>query len=149
MTRKLRPTDTPLDLEVQEAILSMTLLAEDGSTAMLGTLVRDALRNLAVANAFLKSSPLIKITAENLMRAEKKRGRPTLRVSGGGDLILRVSWGDGEDIPEKEEAIRTLPTLDELRQQAKGIGLDISDLGRQKHNILKRIRDHESTIVSR
>lgn len=149
MTRKLRPTDTPLDLEVQEAILSMTLLAEDGSTAMLGTLVRDALRNLAVANAFLKSSPLIKITAENLMRAEKKRGRPTLRVSEGGDLILRVSWGDGEDIPEKEEAIRTLPTLDELRQQAKGIGLDISDLGRQKHNILKRIRDHESTIVSR
>jgi len=149
MTRKLRPTDIPLDLEVQEAILSMTLLTEDGSPTTLGTLVREALRNLSVANSFLKSSPLIKITAENLMRAEKKRGSPTLRVSETGDLNLRVSWGDGEDIPEKEEAIQKLPSLDELRQQAKDIGVDISDLGRQKHNILKRIRDHESTLGSR
>lgn len=148
MTRKLRPTDIPLDLEVQEAILSMTLLAEDGSPTTLGTLVREALRNLSVANSFLKSSPLIKITAENLMRAEKKRGSPTLRVSETGDLNLRVSWGDGEDIPEKE-VTQKLPSLDELRQQAKDIGVDISDLGRQKHNILKRIRDHESTIGSR
>lgn len=140
MTRKLKPTDIPLDGEVQEAILSMTLLTHDGTPTTLGTLVGEALKSLAAANLFLKTSPLIKITAENLMRAEKKRGNPTLRVSETGEIHLRVSWGDNEE-PEEEEVSKKLPSLEELRARAQNLGVDISDLGRQKHNILKRIKE--------
>ncbi len=142
MTRKLKPADIPLEEDVQAAILSMTLLTEEGTPTTLGNLVKEALRNLSLANSFLKNSPLIKITAENLMRVEKKRGSPTLRVSEAGEILLRISWGEEEE-GEVEEAPQKLPSLDSLRERAKLLGVDISDLGRQKHNILKRIKEIE------
>ena len=54
MTRKLKPADIPLEEDVQAAILSMTLLTEEGTPTTLGNLVKEALRNLSLANSFLK-----------------------------------------------------------------------------------------------
>jgi hypothetical protein len=140
MTRKLTSSEVPLDKEVQEAILALTLVDRSGETTTLGRLVTEALRNLQEANDFLRASPLIQITAENLMQKEKRRGTPTLCISGEGEVLLRIAWGDvsPEGPPANPEK---LPTLDELREQARSLGVDISDLGRQKLNILQRLRE--------
>jgi hypothetical protein len=137
MTRKLNPAEVSLDGEVQEAILSLTLVTQSGETRTLGNLVSDALRNLAEVNNFLQTSPLIRITAENLMRTEKRRGVPTIRISGEGEVLLHLSWGE-EQLPEPLEK---LPTLDVLREKARSMGIDISDLGRQKRNIIQRLSE--------
>jgi hypothetical protein len=137
MTRKLNPAEVSLDGEVQEAILSLTLVTQSGETRTLGNLVSDALRNLAEVNTFLQTSPLIRITAENLMRTEKRRGVPTIRISGEGEVLLHLSWGE-EQLPEPLEK---LPTLDVLREKARSMGIDISDLGRQKRNIIQRLSE--------
>lgn len=143
MTRKLTSTEIPLDKEVQEAILALTLVDRRGETTTLGRLLSEALRNLQEANDFLRVSPLIQITAENLMQKEKRRGTPTLCISGEGEVLLRITWGDvsSESHPANPEK---LPTLDELRERARSMGVDISDLGRQKLNIIQRLREFSS-----
>ncbi len=148
MTRKLSPVEVQLDKEVQEAILSLTFVTLSGETRTLGNLVDEAMRNLAEVNTFLQTSPLIRITAENLMRSEKRRGVPTLKISGEGKVLLGLSWGE-DPIPETPEK---LPNLDSLRERARVMGVDISDLGRQKRNIIQRLNEaspRESSAVSK
>jgi hypothetical protein len=71
------------------------------------------------------------------MRTEKRRGVPTIRISGEGEVLLHLSWGE-EQLPEPLEK---LPTLDVLREKARSMGIDISDLGRQKRNIIQRLSE--------
>lgn len=147
MTRKLSPVEVQLDKEVQEAILSLTFVTQSGETRTLGNLVDEAMRNLAEVNTFLQTSPLIRITAENLMRTEKRRGAPSLKISGEGEVLLHLSWGE-EQLPEPSEK---LPSLDLLRERARTMGVDISDLGRQKRNIIQRLNEaspRESSAAS-
>lgn len=144
MTRKLTSSEVPLDREVQEAILALTLVSPSGGATTLGGLVSEAMRNLKEANNFLQASPLVQITAENLMRRERKRGTPMLRISGEGEVVLRLTWGEGlDDVPSPPEK---LPTLDELREQALSKGVGISDLGRQKLKIIQRLRESEASL---
>ncbi len=130
-----------LDLEVQEAILSMTMLSESGAPTTLGDLVANAVQSLKQANAFLESNPIMKITAENLLRGEKRAGNPTLKISTEGEIYLSLSEESPFPEPQKEK----LPSLDKIREQARELGVDISDLGRQKIKILKRLEEASHT----
>lgn len=143
MSRKMQ-TQVKLDREVQEAIFSMTLVQENGKPATLGSLVDQAIQSLKWINTFLESSPIMKITAENLLRTERRTGNPVLKISPDGEIFLKLV-GE-EDLQDPSSPLQEkLPSLDNLRNQAREMGVDISDLGRQKINILKRLRAYQQS----
>lgn len=141
MTRKLRPVESELDDEIRNAILSLPVQLQDGSLSTVGDLVRRADESLRVANEAIQTNALISHTAAFLMRQEKRRGNPTILVRLDGSAVLRVTYEEEEaPLPEISATRKSkLPTLDELRDRADQMGIDISDLGRKKTDIIKRL----------
>lgn len=150
MTRKLRPVEAELDEEIRDAILSLPVKLSDGTLATVGDLVRHAEESLRVANEAIQNNALIATTAAFLMKQEKRRGNPTIHVRLDGSAVLRITYGEEDEeeevvLPEAPTAAKKskLPTLDELRDRAERMRVDISDLGRKKIEILKRLDEAE------
>ncbi len=145
MTRKLKPVDIELSGEVQEAVLSLPVKEDDGSISTVGDLIQRAADAIEKANKAIEGNALIQLTAEHLMKKEKRRGNPSILVDLHGRAVLRITYGD-DDAGEPVQAIARkskLPTLDKLRERAKDLGVDISDLGRKKKKIIARLDEAE------
>lgn len=142
MTRRLKPVEIGLDTEIQQAVLSLPLEAA-GSLTTIGNLVKRASEDLQLANRAIQENALIKMTAESIMKREKRRGIPSILVQLDGTVYLQIVYeGDDTEIqrlPLPESKIKKLPSLTELRDQAEEMGLDVSDLGRQKRKIMERL----------
>lgn len=143
MTRKLKPVETDLEPEIQEAVLSLPVSLPDGTLATVGDLVRRAEDNLKLANEAVRNNALIQKTASFLMKQDKRRGFPTVVVRIDGTAALRISYSEEEEplLPEAPTNTKSsLPSLDELRDRARELGVDISDLGRKKRKIIERLQ---------
>ena len=135
MTRKLKPIDVPVQGSVAEGVLSLPVVGEDGAITTVGDTIRKAAALMASANQAVADNPLCQVAAQALMKEQKRRGNPSFVVSSSCEVFLHIGYG-------KEEASVTnapLPSLEELRATAKEMDVDISDLGRQKRSILKRL----------
>ncbi len=142
MTRKLKPIDVPLDKDVVEGILALPVEDPHGELTTVGRTVALAAQLLESANVAIEKNELCSIVADSLMRDQKRRGTPSIRVKPDCTVVLHISYsgdeeGGDDDMPARQPT--QLPTLDELRARAMDKGVDISDLGRQKRAILSRL----------
>ena len=148
MTRKLKPVETELDSEIQEAVRSLPVKLPDDTLATVGDLLKKAEEFLHLANDAVQGNALIQTTAAFLMKQGKRRGTPSILVRMDGTAVLRIIYGDdeGEDdspaLPGPVSVRSKLPPLDDLRAEATRKGVDISDLGRQKRKIIERLDLH-------
>ena len=144
MTRKLKPVETALDPELQEAVLSLPVSLPDGTLSTVGALVKQAEDSLHMANEAVQNNALIQRTASFLMKQEKRRGTPSIIVRIDGSAALRTSYAENGVGPSNGFFHSTkLPTIDELRARAETLGVDIDDLGRKKRKIIERLQAHD------
>lgn len=144
MTRKLRPLEIPVTSDLADSIFGLAVVQPDGSYTTVGKLVGGALEALRQANAVLEANELVAVTARSLMKEQKRRGTPSLRVSSEGKVVLCVQYDGGDpttSLPRGALGGAGLPSLSSLRAQAQARGIDISDLGRQKRRIMERLEN--------
>ena len=112
---------------------------------------RDALQDAVhLANDILASQMMTDILAQALAKDHKRRGVPRILVQDDGSVVLQVSYDGRAPLPKVERPSplkrkkwsSDLPSLPELRAEAAELGVDISDLGRQKKAILDRLEAH-------
>jgi hypothetical protein len=144
LTKKLGPTVIPLSPEHQDAVLNYLVVPEEGTlagrTLTVGELLSEAKALLDLVNGKLRSDPLLGITANNLMKLRKRRGSPRIIADINGTVSLCVHYGE-EQAASPSGGNQALPSLTELRLRAREAGVDISDLGRKKRKILKRLSE--------
>jgi hypothetical protein len=157
MAKILKPYEVPLDADLANEILNTPLASQPGegnSPRTIGERVASAIRSVEEANVYLAKSPLAALVADTLMRRLKKRGVPSIRVRPDGVVILHVSY-DAEapprtvaEPPVKRGSRKSdLPKLDELRAEAASLGLDITDLGRQRRAIFELVESAKAAIA--
>jgi len=137
LTRKLKPLEIELSDSVREAILELPVQASEGLTNV-GCILKQARSALDTVNEVVRENALIQLTANHLMRTHKRRGTPTIEVRLDGTVVLVVHYPDGVEDAQPPSPAK-LPTLETLRALALEAGIDISDLGRQKINIMRRL----------
>ena len=102
-------------------------------------------------NEALDTAQITDIVARSLARELKKRGSPTICAEPDGTMVLLVGRGE----PPKAKQSRTvmkgkwssdLPSLDDLRDEAAELGVDISDLNRKKRAIFDRLSEAKSKL---
>lgn len=154
---KNKPYEVALEPHLASEILSIPAPPKDRTVypETIGGSLQAAIDAVNEANEFLQNSTLAKIVADNLMRQLRKRGTPTIRVRSDGTVILHVAYPDEAEAPETKEvppvqrAARSsdLPKLDELREWAGRVQVDISDLGRARRAIYERLVEAAGTTV--
>ena len=151
MTRKLSPIEVELNSRTQAAVRDVPVRREDGSLTTVGDLVREARASFDQANQAIRDNALIQLTAAHLMKKEKRRGSPAIVIHLDGTVMLRVSYG--EEVEEEAPSVvapvqprKKLPSLNSLREQAARWKVDISDLGRKKKAIIKRLEEYSREI---
>lgn len=143
---RTQPYEWPLSDDLAEEILNIPLPASNGvhPVSTIGARLRLALEAVDEANEYLKDSQLAKIVARSIMTDLKRRGEPSIVVRPDGKVILRVSYDTKRS--QKPVAVvqaprsSTLPYLEDLRKEAVALGVDISDLGRQRRAIYNRVQ---------
>ena len=158
MANTPKPYEAPLAPELAEDILNTVMDASpEEPPRTIGERLQRAVRAVREANEYLAQSPVAKVLARSLMLELKKRGTPSLQVRPDGQIVLRVVYGKGVSEPKavvKQEgnvhsAHRSdLPLLDDLREEAKVLGVDIEDLGRARRKIFERIEKARTTLRS-
>lgn len=134
MTRKMKPVDYPLDSQVAEGVLNLPVVDPEGRLTTIGETVALAGRLLESANKALNNNALATIAAQALMKDQKRRGVPSFVVDSDGRVSLHIAYSG-----KTEATADPLPSLGALRARAASVGVDISDLGRQKKAILERL----------
>lgn len=151
MTRRLKPVELELDEKIQKAVLEIPVRMLDQNLTTVGLLIKTASDALEVANRAIQDNALIQLTASHLMKQEKRRGTPNIQARLDGSVVLLVSYYEDEEPPSlptesiqpSNHVSKKLPSLEELRKRAQEMGVDVSDLGRQKINILRRLEEVE------
>ena len=136
MTRKLKPIDVPVEGKVAQGILDLPVVTPEGSITTVGATIEQAAQLMSLANTALTKNPLCEVAATALMKEQKRRGNPSFRVDSKCRVFLHIDYHDGGNNIEEPEP---LPSLEALRSEAAERGIDISDLGRQKRAIVKRL----------
>lgn len=134
-------TPLPEDLPEAQALPPARTIGEKLDQA------RQALRDaVELANEVLSDQMMVDILARALAKDHKRRGTPAIVVQDDGSVVLRVSYsGPVQKKEERPSPLKrkkwssSLPPLSELREQAQVLGVDISDLGRQKLEIIRRL----------
>ena len=151
MAKTIKPYEIPITGDLAADILQIPLETNDSMLTppkTVGERLQWAMDAVAQANEMLARSTMAKIIARSIMRDLKKRGEPSLFVRHDGTVLLRVLYEDGTDEEAHSKNRRatfvtratTIPYLDDLRKEAKDLGVDISDLGRARRAIYKRLQ---------
>jgi hypothetical protein len=156
MATPVKPYEVVLDPELAEDILTIPLWGDEDlpPARTIGERVQRAVKAVEEANQHLANSPVARILADTLMRQQKKRGYPSIRVQPDGSVILHVAYEkpEEEEVAAHQEDLRTvksnsdLPKLDLLREEAEVYGVDISDLGRARRRIYDRLEAHKRKL---
>lgn len=142
MTRKLKEVQLPIPKEMQEAILDLPVIREGSDVISVRELLKEASTALDDVNNTVQSSVLAKMASQLVMRESRKRGTPKLVVDLEGEASLYVSYATDDHPTHVNGVNEKLPSLTELRQKADSLGVDISDLGRAKKEIIRRLEAH-------
>jgi len=143
VTRKLRPVEIPLPEDIQEAVLGLPVNGDLGTTTV-GELLRKAQTYMDLAEDAVQKNPLLQVAATHLMQKENRRGTPEIQIGLGGTVSLVVRYNGVSEEPPRTP----LPSLGVLREIAAKNGVDISDLGRKKTEILERLRKSGISAIS-
>ena len=148
MTRKMKPIEIPVPGTIREAVFSVAVPigdGGDGTFTTVGTLVEEAQRALGRANEVLSTNALVALAAQDMARQYRRRGHSSISIRADGEVVFRVQYTDPQDPlpPEPPSAPggAGLPLLSALRERAGELGVDISDLGRQKRKIMRRLAE--------
>lgn len=145
---KNKPYEIPLEPDLASEILAHP--SPEGERPAypptIGGTLAAAIDAVDEANEFLKTSTLARIVAENLARVLRKRGHASIRVRPDGTVVLHVSYKE-EDSPDVKPEVpvqrssrkSSLPTLDELREWASRMDVDIAGMGRARRAIYERL----------
>lgn len=145
LTRRLKPVEIGLGADIQQAVLSLPLEV-GGSLTTVGALVKRAEEDIQLANQVVRGNALIRMAADSIMKREKRRGTPHIIIHINGSVVLQITYDEeeGVEVSVPEVKLKKLPSLDDLRVQSQEMGVDISDLGRQKRKIIERLSSHRS-----
>lgn len=141
MPKRKRPLEVPVPPHFRDAIMEIAV-TEDGETTSVGALVNDALTAIRKVNTVLASSALCDLVVKEVLRENKKRGEGSIKVDARG--VVTISLG-GVLVTDDAMPHTTapggsgLPSLMCLRALAEQRGVDISDLGRRKRQIMARL----------
>lgn len=162
MPKKRKPYRTVLSSELTEEVLSIPIpedadldRAERPEPRTIGERLERALGELEqtveMVNETLTDNAMVGIVADTLAKSLKKRGRASIVVEPDGKVVLRVDYGkaaeeapdpvDPSDHVKKRKWHSDLPKMDELREIADELGVDITDLGRKRRAIWERLQE--------
>ena len=140
MTRKRTPVEVPVPDSLREAVLDIAVQQPDGTVTSVGVLLRSACEAIAEANEALAANGLVEIAVKDLMRGYRRRGRANIIVNAKGDVMLRIGGDPAKGISSTTAPGGSgLPSLQCLRALAEQRGVEISDLGRRKREIIRRL----------
>lgn len=155
MAKILKPYEVTLDPGLAREILNIPIagMPEGPTPATIGERVAAATRAVEEANAYLAKSKVAALVAEMLMRQLKKRGAASLRVRTDGVVVLHVAYDEevkpkADPLIKRESKTPPLPKLRELREKAKRLGIDISDLGKKRRAIADRLAGAEEAAAA-
>lgn len=143
MTLPLPHAEIEIPEDLQKAILEFNVHRPEGPPMSVGALLELARKSIEAANSSLRESPLVQRVSHQLMLQEKRRGRPMIQATLEGRCYLHVSYLPIEELAPRKSRIN-LPDIASLRTRANQLGLDISNLGRNKHQIMARIKEAEA-----
>lgn len=112
-------------------------------------------QTVEMVNEALSESNMVGIVADTLAKSLKKRGHASIVVEPDGKVVLRVDYGkvadeaesvDPSDHVKKRAWHSDLPLMDELREMAEDLGVDIDDLGRKRRAIWERLQEAKSRL---
>jgi hypothetical protein len=151
MTRKRSLTEVPVPDELREAVLNIAVALSDGSMTSVGLLVQSASEALQKANEALKGNGLVDLASKDLMRQHRRRGNARIIVTATGGIMLQIGTSDSEPgiVHTTAPGGAGLPHLGKLRALALQRGIDISDLGRRKREIMERLAEGVSNPPTR
>jgi hypothetical protein len=145
LTRKNREVEIPIPEGMQEAILALPVIREGEKPTTVGELVSTAHEALLRANETVQKSVLATMAAELVLKEQRKRGVPTIVLDLDGRAKLSVTYPNSNPSPKPlSNEAGSLPPLKKLREDAKELGVDISDLGRGKRQIIQRLEELKS-----
>ena len=144
MTRKLREVEIQIPEGMQEAILDLPVIREGEEPTTVGELVKRAHEALFRANETVQNSVLATMAAELVLKENRKRGTPTIVLDINGNAKLSVAYNTTTPVKTVVNGKGKLPSLSKLREEAKSLGVDISDLGRGKLEIIRRLEESKS-----
>ena len=164
---KTKPYRGPLTPELTGEILSIplpethdagpapTTIGENLSRAQ--AQLQDAQTQLqdavSLANSALDSNQMVGIVAQSVAKALKKRGEAKIVVEPNGSVVLVVGYPTTRAPPQPQPSLvvrrkwtSRLPPLAQLRTEAEQMGVDISDLGRQRRAIHERLQEAQERL---
>lgn len=101
------------------------------------------------ATEALAENPLTLVVAGAGARRVNRRGTPSIVVRGDGSIFLEVHYMTKQDERSVRRWESQLPTLAELRQQAKQLGLDPKPYGRKRSALFKAIQEAKASTPSK
>jgi hypothetical protein len=137
MTRKLKPIDILVEEHIAKGVLDLPVMDPEGALTTVGKTVKLAAQLLQSANGALADNPLCEVAAQFLMKELKRRGNPSFVVDADCNVLLHIEYA--QDTKAETNPSEPLPSLEALRERAGLLGVDITDLGRQKRAILERL----------
>lgn len=145
MTKK-RTFREPLDPVWAETLLSVpSKRSADKTVAQVLKGLHDAYASAVEdARETLKDHPLGEVVAVEAARRAGRRGVATLAVGDDGTVYLEVSYKAAKaDEPDTPQEARTwtseLPSIGELRERARQLGIDPEPFGRSKVRLREAI----------
>ncbi len=127
-------------LQIDETWATALLSAPDAAGKSIAAKLTEARENLAKAveeaRQTLLTNPLTQVVALAKSREASLRGAATIKVTDDGQVVL---------VPEQETSAKgkwssNLPPLSALRREAATLGVNVTELGRNKRKILKAIQ---------
>jgi len=147
MTRKRTPVEVPITDSLREAVLDIAVSQPDGGVTSVGMLLQTASEAIAKANEALADNGLVNLAIKDRMRGHRRRGNANIVVNANGDVVLRIGDEMAKNISHTTAPGGAgLPSLTRLREIADKAGVDISDLGRRKREIMRRLEGSEPAI---
>tara|TARA_Y100000310_G_scaffold127207_1_gene126260 strand:- start:5620 stop:6237 length:618 start_codon:yes stop_codon:yes gene_type:complete len=151
MTKK-RTYREPLDPVWAETLLSVpSKRSADKTVAQVLTGLRDAFATaVADAEEILKEHPFAEVIATEAARRAGRRGEASLTVGKDGQVYLEINYKSqkseaAEDDKEARKWNSKLPSIGELRDRARQLGIDPEPFGRSKVKLQEAIEAAEAT----
>ena len=142
MPKRTRPVELSVPLSLRDALMEIAVEDGDGTTSV-RALVETARVALGKVNEALSSSGVAGLVVKEMLRENRKRGGGVIRADARGTLTLFLGSAPVVDDAEMPHTTAPggagLPSLEALRVIAEQRGVDISDLGRRKREIMQRL----------
>lgn len=148
---KAKPYTGAIPPELAEQVLNSTGVMSEG--VLLGTALKEAVLRLEactkLANEALSESVLAEVISTHLAEKAGRRGNSSVSVNAQGQMLLHVAYS--KKTPAQKKAAKAekmpLPRMAALRERARNMGVDISQFGAKRTEIL-RFLDEQSATAS-